>query len=320
LAPTPTPYLAGWEEEAITGLGDVAAHDAIVCFPFFANTLPLAFHYFHALVRAGKDPADRIQLYEWGDQERILHAHAARKAAPPLVFYASAAETYDDRPIDRVPIGTYSPGAVFTEMNLMIWEARARLVTDARATQPIPFSQIAPVVSEEFSHVEVFSDIQPQAEALLAPLLRGTGANHQGPRFLGSRHAITAVFDDEHTWKRSLRIFLYGGPMTLYLRKKRSRYIPFAISPQELGEAFSTVVAISAHDGVRAEIHRAIKDYHVRLDDAATTEVSDADSSIMSFRAIQYYYNRLARLLAHRSSFPSSFEYARCIVEHKATA
>lgn len=312
-------YLAEWENRAIECLQPLAVCRSTVCFPFFANTLPLAFHYQLACQRAGAEVAsidERIQLYEWGQQRGILQKHLETDQSSPLVCYASAVEIQDLATVLRVDLGTYTPGSVFTDMRLALWRKRLALTENGGHPELIEFSQIAPFIAESCAHVEVFSDITPQAKALLEqPFNVGVG---RGPvvHFVGD--GMASLFDDRHVSGQSVRVFLYGGPMTLYMRRKRTRYIPFAISAQHLGAQFQTVVAISAKDDARRAIHDAVERYHTLLGDAAATELNAPNSEVAGFRAIQYYYNRLARMLAHRSSFPSSLEYARCIVEHKA--
>jgi hypothetical protein len=121
---------------------------------------------------------------------------------------------------------------------------------------------------------------------------------------------------EEHLRSNTLRLFLYGAPLTSYLRRKRQRYIPFKVETLEGAEAsFRTVMVITgATKKVRAIIRRAVARYHNHLYSAAGVEQENQHN----FRAVQYNYNRVARLLQHRSSFLSSFDYAECLsVHHK---
>lgn len=312
-------YLAGWEERAIEALAPIAALRAVVHFPFFANTLPLGFHYRQALLTAGATPKecrDFVRLYEWGQQRDIIRGAGT---TVPTLCYASRREVSSLKrarvDIMQVEIATYKPQWIFTEMSLVVWRLRSKLAASCAAPAKVPFVKIVPELMKMFVHFEVFTDIKAQATALLKPVLWSDERPTRTCTYLCPGDTST-LFEDEHLSNSTLRLFFYGAPMTHYFLKKHSRYIPFQIGPQAATEnSFRTVVAIVGDKAAAARAQTVVRRYHRLLFDAAASE-SGGDAT-GKFRALQHFYNRSARLLAHRSSFSSSCDYADCISQHR---
>ena len=311
-------YLSEWETQAIEKLKPLVESETRLYFPFFANTLPLAFHYKHALSTLGVEDPSRIELVEWGRQGDIL-----TRPVVPTVCYASLDEvsrlrrqfsSKDD--FTWIEIGKYTPRYVFAQIHLLLLKQRNLLSEERNLTNPkeIPFKDIAPFIRRWFDVVEVFTDIGEQAEALLEPMLAHDSERHNVHLLFLRRESISRVFDDTHWKKKYLRIFLFGAPLTWYLENKSSRYIAFQIEPERVSERkFRTVVAVQGAGAWTKIVCTAVETYHKLLFEAADQEATGQ----YGFRALQYYYNRLARLIGHRSYFSSSQEYARCIREHQ---
>lgn len=313
------PYLSTWDKDAIELLKPLAAKRATVHFPFFANTLPLAFHYRHALLNArikATECKPLVQLYEWGQQLMIFERAPSDSLT---VCYGSWKEV---RSLKRrgyklriVEIETYRPQFVFSEMNLILWDLREKLVTNQDDPAQVPFVEVMPSLPKLFPHIEIFTDILPQAIALLKPIFAKSMRSGGTYSFLCPSDS-TSLFDDTHIKTPALRLFFYGAPMTHYFLQKDARYIPFQIDPlRRSHSAFRTVVAITGDQVAATEVQETLRRYHKLLFVAARAE---ADHKVAgSFRALQHYYNRFARLLAHRSSFSSSVAYAACVHQHK---
>jgi hypothetical protein len=173
---------------------------------------------------------------------------------------------------------------------------------------------VAALVKEEaFEFFEVFTEIPDQANALFEQLFDGFNFQLEKHYQIIETSNIRWLLDETHLTQNTLRLFLYGAPLTSYFERKQQRFIPFNVNVDGAQQSFETVVAIMGHLTARKAIRDAIYSYHKLLYEAAKEEEK---TDQQSFRAIQYYYNRVARLLQHRSSFPSSQEFAKCLADH----
>src|SRR5579862_9294836 len=88
--------------------------------PFFANTFPLAFHYWQMLLASkAKDWQKKIQLLEWGHEKNIIGAHRDEDG-PPRVFYGTGEiherlSPAERRRVSEIPLWTYRPKLIFAE-------------------------------------------------------------------------------------------------------------------------------------------------------------------------------------------------------------
>jgi hypothetical protein len=302
------------DKELIRRLSPLRTHEAVVHFPFFANTFPLAFHYFCRLKDGGatEDQINRkIKLILWGDERHLIED---KEQQLPLIVYSTTSAIENIRYLDKVHVTNFLPKLVFSEFNLRAWNASGLAKKHHEPAQKQFKDVMAAFVNEDaFEFYEVFTEIPDQAKALFEQLFKGLNLElGKDYDVIGTKDAKW-LFDETHLERNTLRLFLYGAPLTSYFDRKRQRYIPFNVKLDGAKKSFETVVAIKGNPAERKAIHKAIDDYHTLLYEAANEE-READRQ--SFRAVQFHYNRVARLLQHRSSFPSSQEYAKCLADH----
>jgi len=310
----PRAFRSKLDDELIVTLAPLLIHKAVVCFPFFANTFPLVFHYF-CLLRSANISANltdrRIKLISWGDERRLIKY---KRSQTPLVVYSTEKDIGNAEGITKVHVTKFLPKYIFSEFNLRLWNASHRTIEADETTQPDIRKVVAALHKENsFEYFEVFTEIPAQAKALAGELFESLDLKEGTHYNVFDLTKATRFFDESHLLKKTLRLFLYGAPLTRYFLRKKQRYIPFEVTINGAEDSFETVVAVKGNPSVREAISNAICIYHRTLYDAAKKE---KEREQQSFRAVQYHYNRVARLLQHRSSFPSSLEYAKCLADH----
>jgi hypothetical protein len=305
------------DEKLIKLLAPLRKHKAVLHFPFFANTFPLAFHYSKSLKRArlAEDVDKRVQLISWANEDAL----PKRGAPEPHIFFSSriAAERYATSATASTvvyeKITTFKPCWVFAEFNLRVFAERAKKI-ERDGVNPGSTIDLKEFVNDKkcrlkFDHVEIFTEIPEQADVLFENVFSGV---NMGRTVITSSAAT--LLDDTHLRKNSLRLFLYGAPLTAYLLRKKQHYIPFNVGLNGVKDVFETVIVVEGVNvEIVAEISTAVKKYHDVLYDSAARALPFNDDA---FRAVQYHYNRAARQLQHRSSFLSAREYAQCLHEH----
>ena len=297
------------DKELIEKLFPLQKHGATVYFPFFANTFPLAFHYSCLLAdNEARDQIDqRIKLISWGDERRFVKRKIPRS---PLVFYSTLKTIGKATNLTPVLVTDFLPCLVFSEFNLKVW-AVSNPPEEGGESPKANLKDIVKVLVQEktFDNFEVFTEIPEQAKALFKELFGELNLKYD----IVETTSAKWLFDETHLCQNTLRLFLYGAPLTNYLSHKRQRFIPFKVRLDGARESFLTVIAVKGADKARKAIAKAMEEYHCRLYKAAQEET---ENDRQAFRTVQYHYNRVARLLQHRSSFLSSQEYAKCLAEH----
>lgn len=296
-------------------LAPLIEHGVEIRVPFFANTFPLAFHYASILESnrgTSRQLNHRIKFISWAKETSQFR----RSKGPPLVYYSTEDKAPTDEQTDTVCVTDFQPRWIFSEFNLTIWAERTRLAKNlgmpSESTE-IEFGQISHTL-KDVHFFEVFTEIPTQAKALFPLILKGC-KQHLEPSYLEPQKAHSILPMGDHLRNNTLRFFLYGAPLTSYFLRKRQRYIPFKVDKLNSAESsFRTVVVVRGGDeNKRKQIIAALGRYHSNLYKTANAELKD---DRLNFRAVQYNYNRIARLLQHRSSFPSSIDYAKCLDAH----
>jgi hypothetical protein len=284
-------------------LAPLAKNNVSLYFPFFANTFPIACHYYDYLKAAAKDPEQYIKLARWGDDRLGKQAGDGN-----TTWYCTVQEKPEG--LSSVPIGVYQPQWMFAAFNLQTSEVWNSLGGGKRE---VSFAEM-----KDFEIWEIFTEIPKQAEALL-------NAFEIAPdkRVLVAPESEGTWCDERHLEKETLRLFLYGAPLTTYFLRKTQHYIPLRINGDKISSqtpvntAFDTVMAAKFDgDGAgRESVVDCLTKYHAKLFEAARQERDGADAG-GQFRSVQYHYNRVARALQHRSSFLSSQDFAKCLADH----
>ncbi len=272
---------------------------------FYANTLPLAFHYAQALRLASlgdDDINERIRLVSWGEEELEVRSPAEGE----VVAFFSSREEAEKRDLVQVPVTVFQPRWVFTEFNLKVL---SQIDEQGGAGSPPDLETFGTWLGQAFSRFEVVTEMMPQAREHFARWL-GLEGQEERLSFTGSAESST-LFRGE-LLNGPLRMFLFGAPLSHYFARKPNRYLQLRLGEQG-GPAFETVVSLTGNVGTR--VIDAISDYHSVLYQHAA-HVAIGEEEPQSFRSLQHHYNLVANCLQHRSSFDSPREYAKCISDH----
>lgn len=282
--------------------------------PFFANTFPIAFHYFQVIqdLFSNEDVGRMIQFVDW--KERVKFE--SQSEFGPVLFYATredldSPERYSGRQRTECPVTIYKPLRVFAQFSLQAWEIH--LTRRGETLKEIADSLF------DGREVELFTDIPLQAMSVLERSL--SEKNQKLVRVVKMQPAD--VFEHESMYADTVRLFLFGAPLTSYLSRKKKYYVPFDLTKREEDEllrldSFRTFMVIDEGDDlvrlkdpISVAVETAVNTYHQLLFDGARDQAER-----WQFRTTQEFYNRTSRLLQLRPSFESAEDYAACLVDH----
>jgi hypothetical protein len=302
-------YKSSLDESLIKVLDPLRKDHALVHVPFFANTFPLAFHYWQCTQDENGNGMP-VKLVRWGEEEQLVRARKLEEQ--PTVFYSSEAvceqlkKTDLAGEIDHIPLWTYKPRLIFAEYGIKLREIDGELPKGASGLAN--FGDLAKRLIGTFDPIEVFTEIEDVAIAIVAQYFPD---NKKECPIITANNCCS--LDERHLRGTTIRLYVYGAPMAMYFSRKK-RFLGFEVSETGKAAGVKTAALIhSADASTRASVATALKSYHVALLDAC----AEPKTTASSFRAIQYYYNRFARVMQHRSSFPTGVEYARSIVDHQ---
>jgi hypothetical protein len=290
------------DDQLVAILEPLVGSGAKLYYPFFANTFPLAYHYYLAI--QGQD-----SKVDEGDDERIVQVPwtksigeiSNQSPAKVCVFYATKSDVLQNG-LSGHPVCVYQPKSIFFD--------RTPSALDVAETFGSEFAgdQVFSALMSARKHVDVHSDIPLQAKSILGAFTHEDKKKKW--RFwypnLNFRHALTSPPN-----LNALRVYLYGGPLTAFLRRQTREYVEFRLPDtlikSEVPEAFNTYVCTNSTDPVLID---ALARYH----DALFAAAREGDYN--GFWAVRNAYNRIAKTLQHPSSFKSAPEYAECLRDH----
>jgi hypothetical protein len=304
---------------------------AIVHFPFFANTFPLAFHYF----QLGSNESDKVRLHKWGEEEIpadviLALSDSNEKESHPHVFYATrkTVKVLEDilkgqstyRLLEPQFFTEYKPERFFlhTERHVFLRSLVREHCKNRQVTR-----QFADSLRSEFAVIEIFTDIPRQAD-LVKDLLSQHGFNAKHIVVIDSWDDVFSreAYTEEALKKKVLRIYFYGAPVSNALKKREEEFTYLKVPITETtdkSELYTYIcVLVPNKDYEENEndnsngLMRGLAQYHRNLFHAANTRCSD-------LRNIWWTYNRFALWQQHNSVFDNPKDYADCLLEHHST-
>jgi hypothetical protein len=271
---------------------------------FFANTFPLAYHYAWALLDCGKKP------------EKFV------KYSPGFVTPQKAQWGYstlnDASSREHVKVSLFRPRLAFVERTL--WTHRVAVadkVGDGKSELLFSTFLEAVVRSSLFEHIVVYAEI-PQLGAYLQGISSSVLVGSPKPVVYSvggeGGKLLLVPCAQENQASSSIRFFIYGGPLSTYLNRKRNRYIALGIEPAESAAVdvnlLQTVLILP--DGVSAAEREDLESYHRRL----YGEIDTKPGQCAPFSGVYRAFNEVAWLLQSRASFRDAMEFRSCIVDH----
>ncbi len=298
--------LTEWDRKLIECIIPLAEDGFIHYSVFFANTFPLGFHYAWALDAAKKNVSKNLHLSSW---ERKL-GDSKEKA-----FFWATKEKKDKNP-NFVELTAFQPRYVFVQKTLAtssIFE-KIRLNQSPEESKFIEFIDIA---KQYFTAFEIYAETSELGNYLESKMVTlKDRINKYDPEPGRKLPLIDSFIKSNHS---TLKFFIYGGPLSAYLKHKTKDYISFdmGLLTFEEAENLNLVTGVVIVGGLPR--HRlAIETYHEILFSSAKSgsRKQGTLNDFPAFYSVYRAYNDMARLLQHRSWFRQPFEYATCIEEH----
>jgi len=301
-----------WDRDMVELLSSLASREEPpkLRYHFFANTFPLAYHYAWALIAAEREPEEFIE-YSPG-------------FAPPEPAQWGYSTESDASASNRncIQVSLFRPRWAFVERTL--WTHRLASKIGGEESTSLSFSRFLEAIVDfnAYEHVTVYAEI-PQ----LGTYLQGISASmlNAGPKldiYSGSASDKTGKlllvpYAQCHQVHSSIRLFIYGGPLSTYLLRKTNRYLALSLDPRDTGkinlELLRTVL-ILPNELTAAEKENLDK-YHQRL----YGKLPANPQQCSPFSAVYRAFNEVAWLLQSRASFRDAEEFSRCIVTHQGT-
>lgn len=306
------PWLTKWDDKMVNILSPIAAADTPpkLHMLFFANTFPLAYHYAIALKKAEQPPQELIVSSAWGapkEDNMILYTNDRNDRSESTAL---------------VPVTIFKPRYAFVPLTL----ASSRMWEDPKSGKRIKgktltlsdFLRKVTCGEYKFDNIIIYAEIVDLGDYLKDIIRNLIKKEYGDPTVFAVQGSSESVFLPVHELFNPrpsiLRVFIYGGSLSSYLRRKEDRYLPLDIDNGngDDGEKMETYVRCPP------EYIEPLKQYHEELYKAAgEAQQNDEDSETCPpFFTVYRSYNEMAWLLQHRSSFKNAKEYARCLWEH----
>lgn len=322
-----------WDRDMAALLAPFAKREEppVLRYHLFANTFPLAYHYFWALRKAGrKDPA-RFLRYGSGfvTPKRMEWGYATRTGAGTRV-------------VCSVPVTRFKPCSAFVERNLWtsaLWrDLKSAIPEPDRSPALESFLRCVPDLSPRVDWVIVYSEI-PELGAFVSRLVEksvaGSKACKVGVFSLASRGAthgagVRRTKTDKNVapasrWshvappvpmeilesRSPLRLFVYGGPLSTYFGRKTTRYLELELDGDAAEEAQELETVFVVDEEAYSSQRQSIVLYHEML------RSNDGENGkCKPFSSVYRAFNEVAWLLQSRASFLTADEFRKCIVKH----
>jgi hypothetical protein len=281
-------------------------------FHFFANTFPLAYHYWWALKQAGKDDPGHFISFASG---------FAPPAASEWGYTTRSFAESTNRPF--VPVTRFQPKWVFAERSIWTREIYQSVVPNPPPQGTVSLGRFLKAVLNDAPNLDlvtVYAEIPnlgryvqrcvdgalPGCDVKIFCLADGPGEFCMPPVPIFQQRQCRTV----------LRLFVYGGPLSSYLRRKSNRYLPLDVDDDAVGTDGEGMETVLVHDrDVDAEEMQQLVEYHRTL----VQERHDTPRECPPFFSIYRAFNELAWLVQSRASFQDAGEYHDCILMHHAS-
>lgn len=288
--------LSSFDKRCLELLAPLKQSKPKLYFPFFANTLPIAFHYGVILDEICPDlTSELIRLVPWDFQIPELVDDESKISN--VIYFGTPISSTAKHSTAKVSVGYYNPRSIFTEYSLHASE----YISTGKIYGHSELARLLETLAAPYSNcIQVRTELGDQAKALMDSL-----------QIKGVRYQTTSTSVGMSDIGPSLNIFLYGAPLTRYLRKKRSRFIEIRLDDQLVStdKAYETFIYIR-HLDHDSSIYSTILRYWDFVSENYKERRRD------SFWALCDAYNHLARTIQHRSSFPDAESYMLCLNEH----
>jgi hypothetical protein len=296
-------WITAWDKTLVDILSPMARSPSKLQLLFFANTFPLAYHYAFALRLHNKKPKDFIRFGAWKQEDDVeIYYSNVRIAAPGREF---------------VPITTFKPKWAFVPLTLgisRIWKGLAAPQGEARRGGATAWSLMECLHGAKrvgFNCVRIYAELQDLGEYLKRLMASSPFPDPIIYDAQGSNGAsMLPIFDCGTPQSNVLRLFIYGGSLSSYLRRKEARYV--ALSLPEERDANGMMKTYVACPLAWADV---LEEYHTALYEAAV-DYPKEEAECPPFFTVYRGYNDVAWLLQHRSSFNNADEFARCLHDH----
>jgi hypothetical protein len=312
-----------FDDELIEQLQELKKAHAVLHFPFFANTFPLAFHYAKTTEEADFDA--KILEQDWKRSMPVLegeHLH---------VFYATkkAIESGGGPNTRFLIVSQYRPRLIFADyrpfLHAEVKAQRKGEIVDLdrdddpskntardmerKESQMFPGALLPLAKDLGVVNFELFTDVPDQARLIREKTDLPTEIIAEGIDGLKTPKLA----------KRTLRLHFFGAPASTRMIRDPFKYIPFIVEDGllENDDTMLTCVCVSDQRGNEIgpevpKILNGLAEYHKKIFKAA----QQAKDSAMEFHEICLAYNRLAERKQDSTVFTNPAEFAACLRTH----
>lgn len=311
---------SSWDDEMIKYLQPMAKakKPPFLELLFFANTFPLAFHYALALQDQSKGSSEishLIKLRNWKEKSKDDNKNVIKYTNDPKSEKVNSLVTI------------FKPKWVFVPLTLgtsRLWHSLPS-VQDAvkkgfrnEDMEPPQLSEfLKPAQRAGFDDVWIYAELFDLG-VYLSKIVKEQNfkttifAGDAGVE--GTNDSPLPFFKSVNIYTNILRLFIYGGSLSSYLREKYNRYLPLQLPDSKNGnDLMKTFVSCPS-------IYvKALQKYHAALYKAAKCEATKEENNdhlCPSFFTVYRGYNEMAWLLQHRSHFKDAKKFAKCLIDH----
>jgi hypothetical protein len=260
----------------------------------------------------GLNPHTYIHIGLWNQIEsddRIFYTNAPEKAGS----HSKLVTIFNPR-WAFVPL-TLSTAQIWKDLPASQLDGVAEYAPEARDL----ISFLLQAKAANFNKVWIYAELEELGE-LLAQQAAGVFPD-QRLFFWAEGSGRLPAFETARPEDNVLRLFVFGGPLSSYLLRKKNRYLPLALSgganqPTSLAAKMRLFVSGSAQSIA------ALDKYHDALYSSSLRSHNEtiADDACPPFFTVYRAYDELAWLLQHRSSFKDADEFGLCLKQHHSSA
>ncbi|MBU2613787.1 hypothetical protein KJ925_05045, partial [Patescibacteria group bacterium] len=264
-----------FDDRQISILREVARNKCRVHFPIFANTFPIAYHYYRALNLENKNPVEYLSpIHRWGwepiwklfdvgefDREK---AHIFYSDEKSLEGYKSKIESEGGRYFESVAVTNYIPRVFFICHTASL-----------DGLKEIDFEQrnILSLRDNFFSNIQrcdIFTDVPSIAREMEKEIKKHVDDDI----VINTIDGFHPAMDLNREQDRLRDIYVYGAPMSRYLLSKKNHYIGLPFTPIVPENLLRTHICLISDDGDvdRKKIITILRDYHQRMYDVASSD------------------------------------------------
>ena len=279
-------------------------------FLFFANTFPLIYHYALALFYKRHPVSEYIHWGTWGDVTTAGNS--------PMIYYSN----YITSQQACAPVTLFKPTYVFTPLSLTTSHIIKNLKSkDVHNDSGLSLERFLSAARNYFSELHIMSEIHDLGlfvSDISSNYFKNIQVLSMSNDFSSNPHVYIPGLNN-FPGADILRLFVYGGSLSSYLKRKNKRYLCLGVTDRRNGADRNSLAKLQTFIVAPVPYIDALSAYHDTLYSAAKRCMQPnnfENNKCQPFTSVYRCYNEISLLLQHRSSFNDFYEFAQCLDEH----